>query len=160
MYKRWVKLQKDLYDTKKHVKAFVQSKIPDIYDSILYDVKNNLKVLEKLYPQYNRLLELAQMLAEFVVPNEYGVERHTRLKTAELMITPLCKKILVDLMFWKDNKFQEEEQYWKYRLGQDTLQDKQWRHVRTRLYFTSSSHIYSLYNILAYGNNGELLDSC
>jgi len=59
MFKRWVKLQKDLYDTKKHAKSFVQSKIPDIYDSILYDVKNNLKVLEKIYPQYNRLLELA-----------------------------------------------------------------------------------------------------
>ena len=160
MFKRWVKLQKDLYDTKKHTKGFVQSKIPDIYDSILYDVKNNRKVLEKIYPQYNRLLELAQMLAYFVVPNEYGVEKHTRLKTAELIVTPLCKKILVDLMFWKDNKFQEEEQYWKYRLDQENQQDKQWRHVRTSLYFTSSSHIYSLYNMLAYGNNGELLDSC
>jgi hypothetical protein len=68
MYKRWVKLQKDLYDTKRPVKMFVQSKIPDIYDSILYDVKNNHKVLEKLYPDYNKLLDLAQILAFFVVP--------------------------------------------------------------------------------------------
>jgi inositol hexakisphosphate/diphosphoinositol-pentakisphosphate kinase len=82
------------------------------------------------------------------------------LKTAELIVTPLCKKILNDLLFWQDDKFHEEEQYWKYKLSQDGGQDKHWRHVRTRLYFTSSSHIYSLYNILAYGNNGELLDSC
>jgi inositol hexakisphosphate/diphosphoinositol-pentakisphosphate kinase len=117
MYKRWVKLLKDLYDSKKPLKPFVQSKIPDIYDSILYDVKNNRKILEKLYPNYNKLLELAQTLAFFVVPIEYGIEKHTRLKTAELIVTPLCKKILNDLMFWKGNKFHEEEQYWKYKLG-------------------------------------------
>lgn len=80
MYKRWCKLQKDLYDTEK--KIYIQSKIPDIYDSILYDVKNNKKVLEKIYPNYPVLLESAQILAYFVVPNEYGVERKTRLRTA------------------------------------------------------------------------------
>lgn len=64
-------------------------------------------------------------------------------------------------MFWKDSKKSpEEEQYWKYKVGNEKDMEKQWRHVRTRLYFTSSSHIYSMFNILAYGNNGELLDSC
>lgn len=32
--------------------------------------------------------------------------------------------------------------------------------MRTRIYFTSSSHIYSIFYILALGNKGELVDSC
>lgn len=50
MYKRWYKLQKDLYNTKKC--RFNISKIPDIYDSINYDISHNKPVLEKLYSNY------------------------------------------------------------------------------------------------------------
>lgn len=39
MYKRWFKLQRDLFDTKRL--QFAISKIPDICDSIMYDVVNN-----------------------------------------------------------------------------------------------------------------------
>jgi inositol hexakisphosphate/diphosphoinositol-pentakisphosphate kinase len=67
VYKRWYKLQKDLYDNKTD--KYNISKIPDIYDSIAYDMKHNRNVIEKMYPKCDELYELAKELAYFVVPN-------------------------------------------------------------------------------------------
>ena len=110
-----------------------------------------------MYPNFNSIYVLSQTFAYFVVPSEYGMSPENKLRTGKETVAPLCKKIYNDLMFWKGEKGSEEEEYWKYKEG---LNKKEWRHVRTRLYFTSSSHIYSLYNILTLGNKGEMLDSC
>ena len=57
-------------------------------------------------------------------------------------------------MFWKEKN--SEEHYWKYK---NESQADNWRHIRTRLYFSSASHIYSILNILILGNNRDLLSS-
>jgi len=52
-------------------------------------------------------------------------------------------------MFWKDKKY--EDQYWKYKNDQEQEIDH-WKHIRTRLYFTSASHIYSVMHLITLGN--------
>ncbi len=53
VYKRWYKLQKDVYDQKTD--KYNVSKIPDIYDSIVYDMKHNRTVIERMYSKCNEL---------------------------------------------------------------------------------------------------------
>jgi inositol hexakisphosphate/diphosphoinositol-pentakisphosphate kinase len=55
-------------------------------------------------------------------------------------------------MFWKNKKY--EDLYWKYK---ESTQEDNWKHIRTRLYFTSASHMYSIINVICLGNNRELL---
>lgn len=67
IYKRWYKHEKDLYNSKTD--KYNMSKIPDIYDSIKYDMLHNRELLEKNFPNYNDLYEASQTLAYFVVPS-------------------------------------------------------------------------------------------
>ena len=97
---------------------------------------------------------MAKMFAYFVVPNEYGMNDKLKLETAHNIAGPLLEKILNDLMFWKEMKY--EDQYWKYKNDQET---DHWKHIRTRLYFTSASHIYSVMHLITLGNDRELLRS-
>jgi hypothetical protein len=53
IYKRWYKHEKDLYNSKTDV--YNISKIPEIYDSIRYDILHNSELLEKNFPKYNDL---------------------------------------------------------------------------------------------------------
>jgi inositol hexakisphosphate/diphosphoinositol-pentakisphosphate kinase len=55
-------------------------------------------------------------------------------------------------MFWQQKS--SEGKIWKYR---DLDEVENWRNIRTRLYFSSASHMYSLMNILTLGNNKYLL---
>lgn len=95
---------------------------------------------------------MARLLAYFVVPNEYGISDKQKLMTAKEIVSPLMEKILVDLMFWKNKKY--EDLFWKYK---ESTEEDYWKHIRTRLYFTSASHMYSIINIICLGNNRELL---
>jgi inositol hexakisphosphate/diphosphoinositol-pentakisphosphate kinase len=55
-------------------------------------------------------------------------------------------------MFWKSKDY--EEQFWRC---QNNGNGNDWKHIRTRLYFTSASHIYSLLHLLTLGNDSELI---
>ena len=127
------------------------SKIPEIYDTIRHDLHRNsyiFKNLEDFDVEQFRLN--SKLLAHFVVPNEYGLTDEDKIKTAQEIASPLLEKILTDLMFWKDMQY--EDQYWKYKGTDD-----HWRHIRTRLYFTSASHIYSVMHLMTLGCNRQLL---
>jgi inositol hexakisphosphate/diphosphoinositol-pentakisphosphate kinase len=95
---------------------------------------------------------LSKTLTYFVVINEYGITDIERIQVGKDICLPLLEKILVDLMFWKEKT--SEDNFWKYR---NEAESDNWRHIRTRLYFTSASHMYSLLNILTLGNNRYLL---
>ena len=57
-------------------------------------------------------------------------------------------------MFWKNMKY--EDQYWKYKSSEG---ENYWKHIRTRLYFTSASHIYSVMHLMTLGLNRKLLNA-
>jgi inositol hexakisphosphate/diphosphoinositol-pentakisphosphate kinase len=79
MYKRWRKLSVDFYDIKK--KSYNTSKIPDIYDSIKYDILHNASILKKVMKEEEIIIFTSKVkkLANFVVPNENGMNKEERL---------------------------------------------------------------------------------
>ncbi|XP_048569216.1 inositol hexakisphosphate and diphosphoinositol-pentakisphosphate kinase VIP2-like isoform X2 [Triticum urartu] len=200
MFARWKKLERDLYNERKD--RFDITQIPDVYDSCKYDLVHNahlnLKGLEELY-------KVAQLLADGVIPNEYGINPKQKLKIGSKIARRLMGKVLIDLRNTReeaicvaDPKFTEDEALFlptkevehqqkiqvrnedgrrssttseksmdqededdretKYRLDPKYANVKTPdRHVRTRLYFTSESHIHSLMNVLRYCNLDESL---
>ncbi|KAH7846728.1 hypothetical protein Vadar_017420 [Vaccinium darrowii] len=199
MYARWRKLVRDLYNERKE--RFDITQIPDVYDSCKYDLLHNAHLnLEGL----DELFKVAQLLADGVIPNEYGINPKHKLKIGSKIARRLLGKILIDLRNTREEALsvaelkgnqdqpiktgKEETEYplkhiknedgrrasftsdmsmdlddeddkeTKYRLDPEYANVKTpERHVRTRLYFTSESHIHSLMNVLRYCNLDESL---
>ncbi|KAH9556340.1 hypothetical protein CY35_07G021800 [Sphagnum magellanicum] len=195
MSARWKKLEHDIYSERRN--RYDISKVPDIYDSAKYDLLHNahlkIKGLDELY-------KVAKVLADGVIPNEYGINPKHKLIIGAKIAHRLMGKILIDLRNTKEEtlsvaelKKNDEENddaaaamlrspkkldgsKGSPRVGSrrqqsaaenvnddDTEKETQYRldpkyanvrtperHVRTRLYFTSESHIHSLINILWY----------
>ncbi|XP_057447569.1 inositol hexakisphosphate and diphosphoinositol-pentakisphosphate kinase VIP2-like isoform X2 [Lotus japonicus] len=202
MYARWKKLERELYNERKE--RFDITQIPDVYDSCKYDLLHNAHLnLEGL----DELFKVAQMLADGVIPNEYGINPKQKLKIGSKIARRLLGKLLIDLrntreeaitvaelknnqdnnslsvkiekedaeakskMFYKNDETRkssmsdksmdqddDDDKETKYRLDPKYANVKTPnRHVRTRLYFTSESHIHSLVNVLRYCNLDESL---
>jgi inositol hexakisphosphate/diphosphoinositol-pentakisphosphate kinase len=211
MYARWRKLERDLYNERKE--RFDITQIPDVYDSCKYDLLHNAHLnVEGL----DELFKIAQLLADGVIPNEYGINPKQKLKIGSKIARRLLGKILIDLRNTReeaisvaelkkdqeldqeppkipkvtnkkeDNNFEyqtktfliknedsrrtsftseksidledDDEKETQYRLDPMYANVKTPdRHVRTRLYFTSESHIHSLMNVLRYCNLDESL---
>ncbi|KAL0377505.1 UNVERIFIED_CONTAM: Inositol hexakisphosphate and diphosphoinositol-pentakisphosphate kinase VIP2 [Sesamum radiatum] len=203
MFARWRKLERDLYNERKE--RFDIKQIPDVYDSCKYDLLHNahlnLRGLDELF-------KVAQLLADGVIPNEYGINPWQKLKIGSKIARRLLGKILIDLRNTREealsvaelksnqdnnsavqnngkedtdihSKSQSKVEYTRKgastgekSMDQDDDDDKETkyrldpkyanvktpeRHVRTRLYFTSESHIHSLMNVLRYCNLDESL---
>ncbi|KAM1009576.1 hypothetical protein FF1_044994 [Malus domestica] len=221
MYARWRKLAKDLYNERKE--RFDLTQIPDVYDSCKYDLLHNAHLnLEGL----DELFKIAQLLADGVIPNEYGINPTQKLNIGSKIARRLLGKIMIDLRNTREeaisvaaepksdqdehsNSTDTEKEDKKHHpklhvkiddrksstsdtpklsaknedarrpsttseisIDQDDDDDKETqyrldpkyanvrtpeRHVRTRLYFTSESHIHSLMNVLRYCNLDESL---
>ncbi|KAK2647610.1 hypothetical protein Ddye_015099 [Dipteronia dyeriana] len=201
MFARWRKLERDLYNERKV--RFDITQIPDVYDSCKYDLLHNDHLnLEGL----DELFKVAQLLADGVIPNEYGINPKQKLKIGSKIARRLLGKLLIDLRNTREEAISvaelksSQEQDSKspnkedtdlsskfcikpddmrrsntpseISMDQDDDDDKETqyrldpkyanvktpeRHVRTRLYFTSESHIHSLMNVLRYCNLDESL---
>ncbi|XP_009081619.1 PREDICTED: inositol hexakisphosphate and diphosphoinositol-pentakisphosphate kinase 2, partial [Acanthisitta chloris] len=140
MLRRWSKLEKD-FKTKNG--RYDISKIPDIYDCIKYDVQHNgsLKLENTM-----ELYRLSKALADIVIPQEYGISKAEKLEIAKGYCTPLVRKIRSDLQRTQDDDT-VNKLHPLYSRGVMSPE----RHVRTRLYFTSESHVHSLLSTLRYG---------
>uniref|UniRef100_M8CQZ9 Inositol hexakisphosphate and diphosphoinositol-pentakisphosphate kinase n=1 Tax=Aegilops tauschii TaxID=37682 RepID=M8CQZ9_AEGTA len=147
MFARWKKLERDLYNERKD--RFDITQIPDVYDSCKYDLVHNahlnLKGLEELY-------KVAQLLADGVIPNEYGINPKQKLKIGSKIARRLMGKVLIDLRNTReeaicvaDPKFTEDEALF--------LPTKEVEHQQK----IQESHIHSLMNVLRYCNLDESL---
>ncbi|XP_061071942.1 inositol hexakisphosphate and diphosphoinositol-pentakisphosphate kinase 2 isoform X2 [Conger conger] len=140
MLRRWAKLEKDF---KMKNGRYNISKIPDIYDCIKYDVQHNSSLkLDNTMEIYR----LSKALADIVIPQEYGISQPEKLDIAKGYCTPLVRKIRSDLQRTQDDDT-VNKLHPVYSSGVMSPE----RHVRTRLYFTSESHVHSLLSILRYG---------
>jgi inositol hexakisphosphate/diphosphoinositol-pentakisphosphate kinase len=144
LQRRWAKLEKDF---KQKNGRFDISKVPDIYDCIKYDLQHNVYTLQ--FAQAEQLYAYAKALADIVIPQEYGLSRHEKLAIGLGICGPLVKKIRGDLL----RNYNEEESEIVNRLNPHYSEgvSSPGRHVKTRLYFTSESHIHSLLTVLRHG---------
>ncbi|XP_034639007.1 inositol hexakisphosphate and diphosphoinositol-pentakisphosphate kinase 1 isoform X4 [Trachemys scripta elegans] len=140
MLQRWSKLERDF---RMKNGRYDISKIPDIYDCIKYDVQHNCSL--KLEGTAE-LFKLSKALADVIIPQEYGINKEEKLEIAIGFCLPLIKKIQLDLQ-----RTHEDESVNKLHPLYSRGVLSPGRHVRTRLYFTSESHVHSLLSIFRYG---------
>ncbi|XP_068881840.1 inositol hexakisphosphate and diphosphoinositol-pentakisphosphate kinase 1 isoform X4 [Aphelocoma coerulescens] len=140
MLQRWCKLERDF---RMKNGRYDISKIPDIYDCIKYDVQHNCAL--KLEGT-TELFKLSKALADVIIPQEYGINKEEKLEIAIGFCLPLIKKIQLDLQ-----RTHEDESVNKLHPLYSRGVLSPGRHVRTRLYFTSESHVHSLLSIFRYG---------
>ncbi|XP_037358255.1 inositol hexakisphosphate and diphosphoinositol-pentakisphosphate kinase 1 isoform X8 [Talpa occidentalis] len=140
MLQRWSKLERDF---RQKSGRYDISKIPDIYDCVKYDVQHNGTLGLQGTAE---LLRLSKALADVVIPQEYGISREEKLEIAVGFCLPLLRKILLDLQ-----RTHEDESVNKLHPLYSRGVLSPGRHVRTRLYFTSESHVHSLLSVFRYG---------
>ncbi|KAB1277697.1 Inositol hexakisphosphate and diphosphoinositol-pentakisphosphate kinase 1 [Camelus dromedarius] len=140
MLQRWSKLERDF---RQKSGRYDISKIPDIYDCVKYDVQHNGSLGLQGTAE---LLHLSKALADVVIPQEYGISREEKLEIAVGFCLPLLRKILLDLQ-----RTHEDESVNKLHPLYSRGVLSPGRHVRTRLYFTSESHVHSLLSVFRYG---------
>ncbi|XP_030648209.1 inositol hexakisphosphate and diphosphoinositol-pentakisphosphate kinase 1 [Chanos chanos] len=143
MLQRWSKLERDF---RMKNGRYDISKIPDIYDCVKYDTQHNSSLgLEDTLD----LFRLSRALADIIIPQEYGISQNEKLHIASAYCLPLVKKIQLDLQrTHEDEAVNKLHPLW-FRYSRGVMSPG--RHVRTRLYFTSESHVHSLLNIFRYG---------
>ena len=161
MARRWGKLEKDFCAKDK----FDISKIPDIYDCAKYDVQHNRNILEST-EAWKISVELyinAKNLADVVIPQEYGMTINEKLTIAQGICTPLLRKIKADLLrniedaggvggvCGEEPGGDEDDTVHRLNPEYSSGVSSPGRHVRTRLYFTSESHIHSLLTVFSHG---------
>ncbi|KAG8227553.1 hypothetical protein J437_LFUL000653, partial [Ladona fulva] len=145
MGRRWGKIEKDFCT--KNANTFDISKIPDIYDCIKYDLQHNQHTLQ--FEHAEELYVNAKYLADIVIPQEYGLTKQEKLTIGQGICTPLLKKIRADLQRNIEESGEETVNRLNPRYSHGVSSPG--RHVRTRLYFTSESHVHSLLTVLRYG---------
>uniref|UniRef100_A0A1I8IF39 Inositol hexakisphosphate and diphosphoinositol-pentakisphosphate kinase n=1 Tax=Macrostomum lignano TaxID=282301 RepID=A0A1I8IF39_9PLAT len=148
---RWQKLLKDFQLDNDQ---FQLAKVPDIYDNIKYDLLHNTALFNSCGQVARQLCFLAKNMADIVVPSEYGITSREKLFIAQQICNPLLKKILADMEYTSAIDVAESEASGKLENSLRSLNATQSQHrfVRTRLYFTSESHLHSVINVLRHGD--------
>mmetsp|Transcript_20184 Transcript_20184/g.30750 ORF Transcript_20184/g.30750 Transcript_20184/m.30750 type:complete len:759 (-) Transcript_20184:58-2334(-) len=131
------------------------SKIPEIFDKVRFDAQHNAKTLGlyHTYPRFKELVAQAQLLSQAVAPLEFGGTASCRRDIAWLVSRALLDKIRQDLQTARGASGDANAGL-HFQLDDDPqhLADAQikssWRAVRSRLYFTSESHLHALLTAL------------
>lgn len=156
--RRWKKLENDLYNQKKS--KFDLSKIPDIYDCAKFDLIHNKEL--PVSAEIKSLFNLSRQMADIIIPEEYGITAREKMDCGIKICHFLLQKIALDLQsainseinptllngMTQEQTYSLDRQYInKEEMGGEEYSQKK---LRTRLYFTSESHIHGLINSLRY----------
>ncbi|GAB9467732.1 Inositol hexakisphosphate and diphosphoinositol-pentakisphosphate kinase 1 [Globisporangium polare] len=144
MRERWAKLHRDFYIKKRD--TYDLSKIPDIHDCIRYDAIHNAHLH---LTSIRELLDIAASLAHALVPQEYGINVDEKVHIGSAMCRTLLMKIRDDLDLARGLKLHTHRLNPTYAKNKHEIKSTH-RSVRTRLYFTSESHLHTLLNVLRY----------
>ena len=146
---RWRLLYRKFYDEDSD--TFDLSRVPDVHDNVRFDMLHNphLGLTETLESLYN----MAKIMADCVVPQEYGTTILEKRSIGQKMCRALLDKIKYDLIIART----DNEVDMRYMINMDYSADlpinTMGRRVRTRLYFTSESHLHTLLNVLRFTYN-------
>lgn len=143
---RWRLLHTKLYDEDKD--EFDLSRVPDVHDNVRFDMLHNphlglTSTLEKLY-------KLAKVMADCVVPQEYGTSIKEKRSIGNKMCHALLDKIKYDLIIARTDNQVDMRYMINLDYSADLPINTMGRRIRTRLYFTSESHLHTLLNVLRF----------
>ena len=122
MLQRWKRLTEYIYSHK--TQQYDTTKVPDVEDYVKYDIIHNREVFgdELLVPLYSR----AKVLADFIVPGEYGITAKDKLKIGYQTCKPLCESITHQISEMMNST----------------------KAPSINFHFTSESHVHPLLNLL------------
>lgn len=124
MVNRWTNLLDGFYDEEKA--DFDATKIPNLFDSVRYELLHNANCLGLSYEKMDQLWERIEALTGFVTPQEYGVTREDKLLVSRMIAKPFFSHLAQKVK----KTFSNEET------------------TRCFLYFSSESHLHALRNAL------------
>ena len=144
---RWRFIYNHLYDEDKDF--FDLSRIPEIHDNVRFDMLHNphlglTNTLEKLY-------KISKEIADCVVPQEYGTTLREKRSISSKMCRALLEKIKFDLIIARTDNQADMRYMINMDYGSDLPINTMGRRIRTRLYFTSESHMHTMLNVLRFG---------
>ena len=143
---RWRLLYKKLFDD--DTGEFDLTKIPDVHDNVRFDMLHNPHL--GLTATLNRLYKLAKLMADCVVPQEYGISIEDKREVGTKMCRALIEKIKYDLIIAKTDNEVDMRYMIDMSHSADLAINTLGRRIRTRLYFTSESHLHTLLNVLRF----------
>jgi len=99
-----------------------------------------------------KLYKLAKLMADCVVPQEYGTTVEEKKSIGCKMCSTLLDKIKYDLIIARTDNQVDMRYMINMEYSDDHHINTHWRRIRTRLYFTSESHLHTLLNVLRFGD--------
>lgn len=147
----WQSVRKELKRDNNDAAPYDLSKIPEIFDKVRFDARHNAKKLDlrRVYPRFDDLVSRAKTLSAAVTPLEFGGAADARRNAAWRVSRALLDKISQDLHTARGGSGDANAGL-HFQLDDDPqhLEDSEikssWRAVRSRLYFTSESHLHAL----------------
>ena len=101
------------------------------------------------YRQWPTAVQFRYTNFKCCTPQEYGITLGEKVDIGKKLCTPLFRKIQADFHHTIVNEQADVLHRLDARLSKGVVSPN--RHVRSRLYFTSESHIHSLVNMLRHG---------